>query len=221
MNRIWMLLLPLSILIGCSGQTITKKQPEQAKSAAPEATAQQEPEQAKSAAAETTKPEKSALELLDQEESEADAMQAASNTDQRSSANAETGQDRIEPTVITFKEGDYKSPFTEETVLKLNAIVRRSKTTADEFDRLMYARTKDKVDKEQSLSRIEELSVAAATALSDIRTAVKELETSGEDYDQALLIRMVRFVRQVDNDIKKKIRDLKSETAAIPVKKDQ
>ena len=204
MNRIWMLLFPLLILIGCSEQTITKKQAEQSKSTTPD----------------TTKPEKSTLELLDQEESESDSMQADSKNDQGSSANDETGQDRNDPSVITFKEGDYKSPFTKETVLKLNAIVQRSKTTVDEFDRLMYARTKDKVDKEQSLTRIEELSQAAAIALSDIRTAVKELEASGEDYDQALLIRMVRFVRRVDNDIEKKIRDLKSETAANPSKED-
>ena len=57
MNRIGMLLLPLSLFMGCSGQTVTQKEkePVQSKSEAPDTIRKNEPEQPKSAAPETTK----------------------------------------------------------------------------------------------------------------------------------------------------------------------
>ena len=127
---------------------------------------------------------------------------------------AETEESEIELVeakhgLLGFKRFEYKSPFSKETVLKLNAIVQRSKDAIDELDALQKTiRREGLPDEDQLLNQTKALSKQAADARKDMRRAVNELNSSGEDYSSETLAGMVKFVRQVDNEIRKELQKL-------------
>lgn len=100
------------------------------------------------------------------------------------------------------------SPFTRETVLRLNAIVSRSLSAIEDFDR---ARTEPASsggaqgpaapDRSRVLERYTELSRQAAQARADMSAAAREVRGSGERYNDAILTAMAHFVDDVDEEI--------------------
>jgi hypothetical protein len=121
---------------------------------------------------------------------------------------------------FTLKEYQFNSPFTKETVLKLNAIVRRSKDAIDDFD-LLRKEYDDKggLSGEKALASLQEFSGRAVAARDDMEKAVSELKESGEDYSREALAGMVKFVQQVDDEIQREIRRIEKtsfESQPIP-----
>lgn len=107
--------------------------------------------------------------------------------------------------------GQLRSPFTKETVLKLNAIVARSKKTIDRFDREVpgireaiaaagkspAGRSKGKT----AMARLNGLAIEDQTELHDIKRAEAQVRSSGEKYNDVILSAMVAFVTDVKTEI--------------------
>lgn len=93
------------------------------------------------------------------------------------------------------------SPFTKKTVLKLNKIVGRSLAAVQEFDRIR--RTPDAGS--TRISDYRTLSATANAARSDMSAASVQLRNSGERYNEAIFAAMVRFVDDVDDEIRAEV----------------
>lgn len=96
-----------------------------------------------------------------------------------------------------------ESPFTRETVLTLNEIVGRSFGAITEFDdaRKRLGATGEARAAELG-SVYGRLSAKAARARVDMNAAAERLRESGERYNREILSAMVRFVEQVDDEIR-------------------
>ena len=97
------------------------------------------------------------------------------------------------------------SPFTRETVLKLNAIVQRSLNAINEFD---HARSSDNIYPDQRFNVYTDLSEKASSAHADMALASNKLISSNERYNEEILSAMVYFVQQVDNEIREETQQL-------------
>ncbi len=123
-----------------------------------------------------------------------------------------------------FKElglENFRSAFTRETVLKLNAIVSRSLDTVTKYDdeipkiEIAVARAsgpdaddKARRDAEAGVALVKTLSEQASAAHADMLVASEQVRTSGEIYNAPLLSGMNRFVRRVDEEIREKLQAL-------------
>ncbi|QDU35768.1 hypothetical protein Mal4_00500 [Maioricimonas rarisocia] len=99
------------------------------------------------------------------------------------------------------------SPFTEETVLALNAIVARSLAAIRKFDDIR----RDSHGGENAAERLRQYAVAskeAKQARSDMEAASSRVRESGEKYNEEILAAMVRFVVKVDDEIREEIESL-------------
>lgn len=119
------------------------------------------------------------------------------------------------------------SPFTKETVLKLNAIVGRSLTAVKEYDGVI-ARIQASVgaaaiegasgetyaEALKGLTTIRTLSAEASLARDDLRAAEDELKSSGENYNEAILAGMIVFVAKVDDELRRATENLESKLGA-------
>jgi hypothetical protein len=116
---------------------------------------------------------------------------------------------------------DFRPAFSRETVIKLNAIVRRSYDVINEYDAIigetysnvMKASKNDTgqqhiTDTKKQLSVIQNLQSRSDSALSDMMLAVDMLKKSGEDHNEAILAGMVNFVKDVQKEIAKKNNEL-------------
>ncbi len=119
------------------------------------------------------------------------------------------------------------SPFTRPTVLKLNAIVARSKTSIDAFDKLApvvrasvsagakpNATNAAKKPATLQMGRLMALAAKAATEQSAMKAAEKQVRASGEKYNDTLLSAMVGFVDEVTSEINEEVGQLSARLAA-------
>lgn len=120
--------------------------------------------------------------------------------------------DRSRQTVYGTNEA--KSPFERETVIRLNAVVQRSLDTINEFDGrreeiLSAAGAAAKGDEAARAKTLKDaefvggLYERAAAALTDIKTAEKDIIASGEDYNASILAGMIDFVSDVEAELRK------------------
>ena len=114
------------------------------------------------------------------------------------------------PEIIEILPEDFQPAFTRDTVIKLNAIVKRSYAVIEAFDTFrseLYdseqggkENVKTKLTDNQTLA-INALELHSHFALNDMQEAVKELKTSNEHYNIAVLAGMVMFVEAVDREV--------------------
>lgn len=133
------------------------------------------------------------------------AAQAQTETQEQKSAREKLAEDALKPPAVAVPEG-YKPPFTQETVTKLNAIMRRSIDTLDEFDRLndqlTNARESSDSARVAELSkRIGELEQQALAAKTDFLAEKAALIAREEYYDKSLLAAMEYYVEQAPLEI--------------------
>ena len=118
---------------------------------------------------------------------------------------------------------EIKPAFTEATVLKLNAIVRRSLRTAGEYtssiksvrNTVAAAERPEATMAERDAARaaLEQLGVlheAAIAAREDMDAAATNLEASGESYSEELLAGMMKYTRDVEASLAAEIQRLNS-----------
>lgn len=114
----------------------------------------------------------------------------------------------------------FSSPFTRETVIRLNAIVGRSLAAIREYDGTIKdvqravegagASTKDWDAAHTGIARLKILSREAEAARAEMAVAEAELKSSGEKYNDAILAGMVAFVVKVDDELRGAIEELES-----------
>lgn len=109
---------------------------------------------------------------------------------------------------------DLQPAFTQSTVLKLNAIVRRSLDAISEYDEIIQD-VRIAVEKavssqaipglkeraQEKVAMISVLDESAKSALKDMQAAATELRNSDEVYNSALLYGMMDFVEDVEREI--------------------
>ena len=95
-----------------------------------------------------------------------------------------------------FKDGKAKPPFEEATVLKLNAIILRSKASVDVFDKA----TKEKVTLDKAA--LTKLAADAEKARVDFEAEAVKLRESKIYYDKPILAGMATFVAEVEKEMK-------------------
>ena len=98
---------------------------------------------------------------------------------------------------------DIAPTFTRETVIKLNAIVQRSLDTIDEYDalRIDVRDEPERFSPEELKETLAGMDVEAKAALKDMEAEVTRLESSDEIYNAVVLAGMVRFVKDVEEEI--------------------
>ncbi|MBA4048682.1 MAG: hypothetical protein C0476_09100 [Sphingomonas sp.] len=107
------------------------------------------------------------------------------------------------------------SPFTKATVLKLNAIVRKSQVIIDEFDLDIPAIRKAvaagaaprassaaRARANTSLASLATLASRAQVNRADMQRAERQVRTSGEKYNDTILAAMVAFCVDVDTELR-------------------
>lgn len=99
------------------------------------------------------------------------------------------------------------SPFTKETVLELNTIVGRSLAAIDAFDTARKVQN-DETAIANQLDKFKKLSKQASDAKVDMDAAKERLLKSGEKYNDEIFQAMVRFVDEVDKEIRDEISTL-------------
>lgn len=115
---------------------------------------------------------------------------------------------------VELLPSDIKVPFTQKTVTKLNAIVRRSYNAINAYDdvvddvRLTVNKATSgealpnlKKRAKENLEQIVALDETSKKALADIMTAAKELRGSDEEFNSAILEGMIEFVEDVEREI--------------------
>jgi hypothetical protein len=99
-----------------------------------------------------------------------------------------------------------KPPFTKETVIKLNSIVRRSLDSLEAFDVLVpelaaAKQSNDTARVTEITKQMAELETSATTARTDFVAAKKALIASKEEHNQIVLDAMEQFVLEVPSEI--------------------
>ncbi len=157
------------------------------------------------------------------------ALLAIAGMNTSTSALAQPAAPSPEPVTETFvKQGDdqVSSPFTTATVLKLNAIMRRSKLAIDSYD-ASIAETRADVEAARApnampsarrkakamIAKIEKLAAAAAAAHVDLGKAETELKASGEVYNTTVLGGMKTFSTDVDTELHTAVTELSGRLA--------
>lgn len=126
-----------------------------------------------------------------------------------------TNEGNADREFIELSPSDIKPPFTQKTVLKLNAIVRLSYDAINEFDRILeetrstisdVANSNDNTvtstkNAQQKVKKIHELDQVSKSALEDIMSAANKLRNSDEEYNNAILEGMIQFVEEVEKEI--------------------
>jgi hypothetical protein len=116
--------------------------------------------------------------------------------------------------IVELLPEDFKPAFTRETVITLNAIVKRSYAVIEEFDDLNQEleKTMHKPSFQRSAEQLKalvqhkltvrnNLRQRSKTALSDMQQAVKTLKASDEHYNAAVLAGMFTFVKTVEREV--------------------
>lgn len=153
-------------------------------------------------------------------------LTAISAVGAQTAAPSTTGQPTRTPPPVREKfveqgAADVGSPFTKPTVLKLNAIVRKSKNIIDRFDHdvpairaAVAAGAKPGAAKAArarattSLDALATLSERARINLAEMKRAERGVRTSGEKYNDTILSAMVAFCVDVDTELRTEHRQL-------------
>ena len=101
------------------------------------------------------------------------------------------------------------SPFTERTVLRLNAVVARSLAVVDRFDRLRGAPG-------SGVEPLEQLAAEATAARTAMDGAEADLRRSGEPFNEAILAAMTGFVREVEQEVRQELAAARREPRGAP-----
>ena len=101
------------------------------------------------------------------------------------------------------------SPFTERTVLRLNAVVARSLAVVDRFDRLRDSPG-------PGVGPLEELAAEATAARAAMDGAEADLRRSGEPFNEAILAAMAGFVREVEQEVREELAAARREPRPAP-----
>jgi hypothetical protein len=122
---------------------------------------------------------------------------------------------------------DLRPAFTRETVIRLNAIVRRSLEAIEEYDDAIgeirasaRAAGRDgatgtiRRDAERGLAQLRDLSARSRSALRDMNAEITRLEGSGETYNKTILAGMAHFVRTVESEIRAEKEQITAQLAA-------
>ncbi|GAB2188809.1 hypothetical protein MAH1_04160 [Sessilibacter sp. MAH1] len=125
--------------------------------------------------------------------------------------------------IVELLPEDFKPAFTRETVIKLNAIVKRSFDAINDYDdsiREVRAVVADAMKPDatddakqiamKKISHINDLMQASKSALMDMKAAEVELRNSGEEYNSAILAGMIDFVEDVAREISAQEKNLPS-----------
>lgn len=114
--------------------------------------------------------------------------------------------------IVELLPKDFRPAFTKETVVKLNAIVKRAYAVINEFDAttrsLQSSLTQTNSGPEQvsaitkkHTALVDALNQRAKAALSDMDKAVETLKASNEYYNPAVLSGMRTFVQKVHDEV--------------------
>lgn len=115
--------------------------------------------------------------------------------------------------IIELLPEDFKPAFTKETVIKLNAIVRRSFDAINEYDdnigevQSVVKSAKSDASEEamemakKKLAEVDVLNKQSKSALKDMMAAATELRNSDEVFNAAILAGMIDFVEDVEKEI--------------------
>ena len=119
------------------------------------------------------------------------------------------------------KDGSAKSAFDNVTVLRLNAIVQRSKDMIDEFDKVApemrasvdaakgkAANSPETQKARTSLTRLGEMHTITQAAKTDLAAEGQKLADSQKYYDVVVFSGMVTFVQKVEGELSDEIKDL-------------
>jgi hypothetical protein len=133
------------------------------------------------------------------------AAPTQTETAEQKNAREKLHYDANKPLGLAVPEG-YQPPFTQETVTKLNAIMRRSVDALDEFDRLYAdlatARESGNAARIAEIAkRFGELEQQAANAKTDFLAEKAALIARKEYYDESYLAAMEYFVVQAPVEI--------------------
>ena len=107
-----------------------------------------------------------------------------------------------EPAFVMQELPQLRSPFTQERVVKLNAIVKKSLDIITKFDELRKSLQADGASSSEFGIALKKLSSKASDARAEMAQAKLELENSGEHYNKPIFAAMVKFVDDVDEELK-------------------
>ncbi|MEL7129459.1 MAG: hypothetical protein AAGK23_07915 [Pseudomonadota bacterium] len=120
-------------------------------------------------------------------------------------AAAETTSDPRGPALnglTEVKPSDISPNFEKDTVIGLNAIVRRSLDVVEAYDALSLPGGDASIPLEaDQFSALEDMQARAKAAVVDINAEARRLSTSGEVHNAAILAGMVEFVTDVESEI--------------------
>ena len=152
----------------------------------------------------------------------AEAKRAVENSDIR--VVEEDGKRTVQVEGKTYAEIDesaFAPAFTRETVIKLNAIVQRSLDVYKEFspelksinaavDTAMAedASADDRATAEAGYDKIVAWHDRALAAQADMTDAVEVLKASDEIYNEELLAGMIKYVNDIEGEMKKRRRSI-------------
>lgn len=125
--------------------------------------------------------------------------------------------------IVELQPKDFKPAFTEKTVLKLNAIVRKSLEVIREYtkdikniratvDQATQASATDESKRiaQENVAILGKLSKRSMDALAEMTEAATELRNSDELFNPTLLHGMVDFVEDVEREITSEHNELSS-----------
>lgn len=116
--------------------------------------------------------------------------------------------------IVELQPSDFKPAFTQETVLKLNAIVTLSFEAIGEYDDVIKnirstvdqanqadASVENKQTAQENVDQLGKLSKRSMDALAKMTQAAKELRSSDELFNPVILHGMINFVEDVEREI--------------------
>ncbi len=104
------------------------------------------------------------------------------------------------------KDGTAKSSFPEGFVLRLNAIMVRSKNVIDQFDKIRPALTQASKNGTADLTELKRLHEEAKSAKADLGSEGKKLLDSGQYYDTATFSGMALFATKVEKELAEEVK---------------
>ena len=148
----------------------------------------------------------------DEKKKEVEPMQAE-GSDSEAKKVKNDKPDQAKPDFKMQELAQLSSPFTKERVITLNAIVRKSLNIINDYDGLRRSFEKSKEtatvkSKDQFRKKLKEFSQKAANVRKEMAAAKKDLLESGEKFNKPIFAGMVKFVSDVDNEIRRKIKKM-------------
>jgi hypothetical protein len=106
------------------------------------------------------------------------------------------------------KDGTAKSSFPPGVVLRLNAIMARSKNVIDQFDKVRGGVAQASKKGPADLTELNRLHEESKSAKSDLASEGKKLLESGQYYDNVIFSGMTMFAENVEKELDDEIKAL-------------